>query len=110
VVFESPFTQEWLSNMRLSVDYYSIELDDAIFGLPAGEIVLSCYGYNGNNTTLDPANPRALRSIAFTDSSGNPSDGSPWVPNSGTGNIGKLETAGIDVQFDWALISGKPAS
>jgi len=106
VVLNAPW-EGALSNLHASVDYYSIKLKDAIFSIPAGEILLLCYGYAGNNPDLD-ANDPACRSInRLTDSSGNQSDGTPWVPSQGTANVSSLNTAGIDFQVDWGLDIGK---
>ena len=103
-------TSPWegaFSNLHASVDYYNIKLEDAIFSIPAGEIMLLCYGYAGNNPNFD-ANDPACRAInRVTDSKGNPSDGTPWVPSQGTANVSSLNTAGIDVQLDWGLDLGK---
>ncbi len=103
-------TSPWegaFSNLHASVDYYNIRLKDAIFSIPAGEIVLLCYGYAGNNPNLD-ANDPACRSInRVTNSNGTPSDGTPWVPSQGTANVSSLNTSGIDLQLDWGLDLGR---
>jgi outer membrane receptor protein involved in Fe transport len=105
LVLDSPW-QGALSNLHASVDYYNIQLKDAIFSVPAGEIVLLCYGYAGNNPDLDVNDP-ACRSInRLTNSKGEPSDGTPWVPSQGTSNVSSLETAGIDFQVDWGMDMG----
>jgi outer membrane receptor protein involved in Fe transport len=88
-------------NFRASVDWYDIKLDDAIFSIPAGEILLLCFGYSGNNPGLDPDDPacRAINRTTFTD--GSPADGVPSVHNQGTANVSSLRTSGVDLQFDW---------
>jgi outer membrane receptor protein involved in Fe transport len=94
VVFE-------LDSFRASVDWYDIKLDDAIYSIPANEIVLLCFGYQGNNPGLSNDDPacRALdRRTAF---GGGTVTGQPWVPSQGTANVSTLRTSGIDVQFDW---------
>jgi outer membrane receptor protein involved in Fe transport len=105
VVFDSPWDGVF-SNLHASVDYYSIQLKDAIFSIPAGEIVLLCYGYAGNNPNLDVNDPACRAINRLTDSSGNPSDGTPWVPSQGTANVSSLDTAGIDFQVDWGFALG----
>ncbi|MBC8027736.1 MAG: TonB-dependent receptor [Steroidobacteraceae bacterium] len=93
-------------NFRASIDYYSIELEDAIFSVPAGEVLLLCYGFQGNNPDFDPNDP-ACRSInRTTQLNGNPAGGSPSVPSQGTDNVSTLSTAGVDVQFDWGFDLG----
>ena len=106
VVLNSPW-EGAASNLHASVDYYSIKLKDAIFSIPAGEILLLCYGYAGNNPNLDANDPACQSINRVTDSSGNPSDGTPWVPSQGTANVSSLDTAGIDFQVDWGLDLGK---
>ena len=107
VVLDSPWEGAF-SNLHASIDYYNINLKDAIFSVPAGEIVLLCYGYAGNNPNLDVNDP-ACRSInRVTDSRGNPSDGTPWVPSQGTANVSAARTpSGIDLQVDWGFDLGK---
>lgn len=104
-VFDSPWSGR-LSGLRASVDYYSIRLKDAIFSIPAGEIVLLCYGFSGNNPNFDPNDPACQAIDRRTDSSGNVSDGSPFVPSQGTANVSELNTAGVDLQIDWGLDLG----
>jgi iron complex outermembrane recepter protein len=90
-------------NFRASVDWYDIKLSDAIFSIPAGEILLLCFGYSGNNPGLD-ANDPACRSVdRITQINGSPANGVPSVPSQGTANVSSLRTSGVDVQFDWNL-------
>jgi iron complex outermembrane receptor protein len=93
-------------NFRASVDWYSISLSDAIFSVPAGEILLLCYGFSGNNPELDPEDPacRAINRTTFTD--GSAADGIPSVHNQGIANVSSLRTSGIDLQLDWGLSLG----
>jgi iron complex outermembrane receptor protein len=105
IVFDSPF-EGVFSNLKTSIDYYNIKLDDAIFSIPAGEILLLCYGFQGNNPTLDPNDPSCKAANRITDSAGRPSDGTPFIPSQGTANVSQLTTSGIDVQVDWGLDFG----
>jgi outer membrane receptor protein involved in Fe transport len=105
LVLSSPWSGAF-EKLQASIDYYQINLDNAIFTIPAGEITLLCYGYAGNNPTAD-ANDASCRALnRVTDSRGNPSDGSPWVPSQGTANVSELNTSGIDLQVDWGLDLG----
>jgi iron complex outermembrane receptor protein len=91
---------------RASVDWYSIELEDAVFSIPAGEILLLCFGFQGNNPDFD-ANDPACRSInRTTQLNGNPAGGRPSVPSQGVANVSTLSTSGVDVQFDWNVDLG----
>ena len=105
VVFDSPWDGAF-SDLRASIDYYSIKLQDAIFSIPAGEIVLLCYGFQGNNADLNPNDPACQAINRLTDSSGNASDGSPFVPSQGTANVSELNTSGVDLQIDWGFDLG----
>lgn len=102
VVMESP-ASGMFENLRASVDYYSIDLKDAIFSIPAGEVLLLCYGFAGNNPALDSNDPACQAINRRTTSLGSPSDGTPWIPSSGTDNVSKLSTSGIDTQIDWGF-------
>ncbi|HTU66293.1 MAG TPA: TonB-dependent receptor [Steroidobacteraceae bacterium] len=93
--------------VRASVDWYSIKLDDAIFSVPAGEILLLCYGYSGNNPGLDPNDPACRAVNRLTDVDGEPQDDPiPSIPSQGTANVSTLRTSGIDVQVDFPLDLG----
>jgi outer membrane receptor protein involved in Fe transport len=93
-------------SVRASVDYYDIKLNDAVFSVPAGEILLLCYGFSGNNPNLDPNDPACKAINRDTTLTGGPANGEPSVPNQGTDNVSTLRTAGVDVQVDWALNLG----
>ena len=86
--------------MRASVDFYDIKLSDAIFSVPAGEVLLLCYGFSGNNAELDPNDPACRAINRTTDLDGGPANGDPSVPSQGTDNVSTLRTAGIDLQVD----------
>jgi iron complex outermembrane recepter protein len=92
--------------VRASVDWYSIELEDAIFSVPAGEIVLLCYGFSGNNSALSADDPACRAIDRVTDLDGEASDGEPSVPSQGTANVSTLRTSGVDVQVDWGVDFG----
>ncbi|HZF17521.1 MAG TPA: TonB-dependent receptor [Steroidobacteraceae bacterium] len=98
-VFNSPSDSEMLSNLHLSVDYYSIKVDDAIGPQSVDVAQRQCF---------DPAfNPTFDVNNSFC-------DGINRVANDGAlGNIlltyynnGRFETSGIDTQLDWAFKMG----
>jgi iron complex outermembrane recepter protein len=92
--------------LRASIDWYSIKLDDAIFSVPAGEIVLLCYGFSGNNAALSPDDPACRAIDRATTLRGDAANGEPSVPSQGTDNVSTLRTSGIDVQVDWGFELG----
>ena len=56
-VFNSPFnTGGWADTLYLSVDYWSIQLDDAIRSVTASTIVQRCFNRDNANPTFDPNN------------------------------------------------------
>ena len=94
-------------SFRASVDWYDIKLSDAIFSVPAGEILLLCFGFSGNNPNLDPNDPACRAVNRLVELDGDPAEGQPSVPSQGTANVSTLRTSGVDVQFDWGLGLGK---
>jgi iron complex outermembrane recepter protein len=91
---------------RASVDWYDIKLSDAIFSVPAGEILLLCFGFSGNNPGLDPDDPACRAIDRVTELDGDPANGFPSVPSQGTANVSSLRTSGVDLQFDWNVALG----
>jgi len=55
-VFASPFDSDLLSRLQFSVDYWSIELEDAIDSVNAVTIVQRCYNRDNANPTFDIGN------------------------------------------------------
>jgi iron complex outermembrane receptor protein len=94
-------------SFRASLDWYDIQLADAIFSVPAGEVLLLCFGFSGNNPQLDPDDP-ACRSVnRLVKLDGTQANGQPSVPSQGTANVSSLRTSGVDLQFDWGLELGR---
>jgi len=76
----------WSDGMTLSVDYYDLDIDDAVQGISPGELIDACVN------TLDPA---------FC-------DGVPRTPSGQVGtvqnqlqNIGGIDASGYDVMFSY---------
>ncbi len=98
-VFDSPLKNPWLADLRVSIDYYSIEITDAI-GQQSGALVMRQCLDPMFNPTLDPDSP-------FCD--GMPRD----ARNGGIGqmltsfyNNGAFETSGIDLSINWGMDAG----
>ena len=94
-VLRAPSRSPWLSRLSLSVDYYHVNLTNAISQQGQDGIYRRCFSQAFNPSmalndfcgliTRDPASGApALTSITFT-------------------NGGEVLTAGIDTQIDWAL-------
>jgi outer membrane receptor protein involved in Fe transport len=99
ITFQSPSSNPWLSAFQLSVDYYSIEIDDYVTAVPARTFVARCYD-PAYNPTFDPNNTFCN---FFSRRS---SDGNIVDALEANANVGVVETSGIDVQVDWAADMG----
>mgnify|MGYP005845068819 CR=1 FL=1 len=91
------YTPAWARDLRVGIDYFDIEVDDAIAPLAGGigSILSLCY------LQLQDANSVACRAV-----SRNPASGiiqSPFVVTALNENIGSLETAGVDLRADYAF-------
>lgn len=99
VVFRSESSNPWLSGLQVAVDWYQIEIEDAIDSVSAATFVPRCY---------DPAfNPDFsvdnFYCSFFTRSTFN---GQIINALELEQNIGAIKTSGIDVQIDWAADVG----
>ena len=79
-----------LEGLSISLDYYDIEIDNAITSLGAGDIVGLCFQINNPN---DPVCRNIQRADGLTF---NVSD-----VQSGPYNISLLQTSGVDLQIDY---------
>ena len=94
VVFQSPF-EGALGGFQASIDYYQIEIEDAIAVVDASTFVARCYDaeYNPSFTNSnvfcgffnrDPSTSEIIDASELNE------------------NLARFEAAGIDVQVDWA--------
>lgn len=96
-VFSPRDAGPWLSGLSLSVDYYHIEINDAIATIPVTLSLSKCFNGDGSNPTYDPAN-YYCKLIGRTPTSGGITNAlMPYL------NIGGYRTSGVDVQFDWSV-------
>ena len=102
-VWRSPWDNQWLSRLQGSVDYYNIQIDDAILTPTPNQIVAACFNYYGTNPTYD---------INNTNCQGPARGGGDilWVYNPAdpdgfflASNDGKQKSSGLDFQFDWGF-------
>jgi iron complex outermembrane receptor protein len=98
-VFRSTSDNPWLSSLQLSVDWYRINITDAIAAVTASTFVDRCYDTQFN-PTLSANN---FYCAFFTR---NASDGTITHAAETQQNIGAIQTSGIDVQLDWAAQAG----
>ncbi|HKU14054.1 MAG TPA: TonB-dependent receptor [Steroidobacteraceae bacterium] len=81
-------------SVRTSLDWYSIEVKDAITTIPLTTILNSCYNLNGNNPTYSASN-------FFCQLTGrNTADGTITNVLLANQNVGGLRTRGVDLEAD----------
>lgn len=93
VVFQSPFDGV-LSGLQASVDYYQIEIADAIAVVDARTFVSRCYD-PAFNPTFDPGN------VFCGFFNRDPSTSEIIDASELNENLAAFDTAGIDIQVDW---------
>jgi iron complex outermembrane receptor protein len=95
-VFRPAFDSPLLSRFTASLDWYSIEIQDAIAALTFDAIYGQCIN-PANNPSLTPTgNP--FCSLISRD----PGTGTPAVTLGSFQNVGTFETSGIDLNIDWS--------
>ncbi|HEX5764070.1 MAG TPA: TonB-dependent receptor, partial [Woeseiaceae bacterium] len=77
---------EWASGLTMSLDFYNLEIDDAIQGVPPGDLVTACVD------TLSPV---------FCDSVPRTSSGQLGLVNNQLQNIGGIEASGFDLMLNY---------
>ena len=88
IVWQSEFNSDWISAVTASVDYWDIEIDDAVQGLFPGDVIAACVD------TLDPF---------FCDRAPRADSGVIEVVDNQLQNIGGIETSGVDFMAAVAL-------
>lgn len=98
VVIDSPFTSGPLGNFRLAVDYYNIEVTNAI-GLQSGQTLQQLCLDAAFNPTFDP-------NSFFCNNFQRGTGGGIGSVQLAYTNTGAFKTSGVDVQFDWNMDVG----
>lgn len=85
-----------LADLTFTIDYFDIDLKDAIIFSSPDPFVQRCYNFRGGNPGYDPGNP--FCQVFTRNAAGN-------VTNTLTSyaNIGGVKVAGVDMQVDWSL-------
>jgi iron complex outermembrane receptor protein len=84
LVYSASWVEEhidWFEGFTLSIDYYNVEIEDAIQGANPGDVITACVN------TLDPV---------FCDAAPRTSSGRPDVVQNPLQNIGAIEASGFD--------------
>ncbi|WP_084417881.1 TonB-dependent receptor domain-containing protein [Henriciella litoralis] len=97
----NPDFNKWLEPLAISVDYFDIEITDAIGTLGRQTSLNRCYG-NGDDTvtTFDPTSTFCSNVVRFPVG---PSLGATDQVNSFTQNLASIKTSGIDLQASYTL-------
>lgn len=98
LVVQSPFQSPWLSGFSMAIDYYNIEIEDAIGTIGAASQLQGCYNAQGQNPTYDPNN--FFCRLFQRD----PLSGSVIDALETNANLATLNTSGVDAQFDWNFV------
>ncbi len=99
VVLTSPFTSRWLDRLQVSLDWYRIEIDDAIVTVFADEFIARCF-----DRTFNPefeASNQWCGMFSRDPTSGDIVDAYEILRNSEG-----LRTSGLDLQLDWRFDLG----
>ena len=81
-VWSRDFEAGWIARLTASVDYYRVEIDDAVQGRSPAAVLAAC---------VDPLDP------LFCDLAPRTSNGAPDVIDNRLQNIGGIEASGMDV-------------
>jgi iron complex outermembrane recepter protein len=101
-VWQSTMDEPLLANLSASIDYYNIELTDAIGSLDAALAIQACY-----NAPVAPFNPTLDPNNFFCQLfSRNPLNGNIINAQSLNQNLATAITSGVDFQVDWAYDIG----
>jgi len=98
-VLDSNFDNPWLSDLRVSIDYYSIEITDAIGQQSGGLVMRQCLDPEFN-PTFDVNSPfceGAIRDFR---------NGGVGQMKTSFYNNGAFETSGIDLNVNWGMDAG----
>jgi len=99
-VLASPFESPLLERAAVSIDYWSIELEDRIEVIEAATIVQRCFNREGSNPTFDANNAWCQM---FTR---DPIDGGVINLSQLQANQSFANTSGIDLTVDWGFGMG----
>jgi outer membrane receptor protein involved in Fe transport len=87
------FQPDWfpIGNFRATVDYYDIQISDAVGALGAQFFLNTCYA------SLNAANPACARITR------DPVTGQVAAVNVTVANLNEIATEGFDIQFEWSV-------
>lgn len=105
VVWTPGWRSDWVGGLRAMLDWYDIEIGNAIGYLDPQLLLNACYNLDGSNPNLDPASPACARIVR---SGGDFTLSSIRAPQT---NQGRIAVSGIDAavafRTDLAALSGR---
>lgn len=99
VVLRPDLFMDGLSNLQISVDYYSITISDVIATINGQSAINKCYNQDGSNPDYSPANEFCM--LLHRDP-----NGQLELVDATYLNLGGLKTSGIDTVVDWRIGAG----
>lgn len=100
LVYQSQFQSPWLSGLSASIDYWNIEIVDAIGAITVDQQLQGCFNATGENPNFDPNN--SYCQLFQRD----PLSGNVFNTIENNANLGALRTSGVDLQVDWRFNLG----
>lgn len=100
-VMNPPFERPWLSGLNLSVDYFRIEIEDAIMLYSVDYANFQCFG----STLIANATEAAARAASPECQllPRNQALGGPLTTSLSYDNLASIETAGADIALNWNM-------
>ncbi len=100
-VMSSPFEGPWLRGLTLSLDYYRVEIEDAIMLFSVDYANFRCYGAQIVSTPEEAAARAASPECQLVPR--NSATGGPLTTAISYDNQARIKTAGADIGLDWVL-------
>jgi outer membrane receptor protein involved in Fe transport len=98
-VFNSPFSNVWLEDTTLSIDWYKAEIADAIATVGAQTSYDLCFNRDGQSNPAYALNdPNGVCANIVRDEI----SGAASVVNAQFQNLGSIETSGVDANLNWS--------
>ena len=97
-IFTPQFGNDWIDNFAVTVDYYDIEITDAISAIGRNTSLQECYVNSGG--VYDPTSDFCSNVVRYASG---PFVGAIDELNATNQNLSVVETAGIDVQASYFL-------
>ena len=96
-VITSPFENDWLQNLTLTLDFYHIALSQTISPLSVTTVYDNCFNYNGVSNPSYDVNNSWCQMIQR-----NPITGDRAQVDTPFYNLGNTETQGMDISLSWS--------